>query len=115
MIQQGDIVLISYPFTNLSSTKVRPALVVSSSEFNSFNKEAVCVFITSRYYDTPFDLQVNQNSDGFERTGLRQRSTVRVGKIATLHLDLVKRHLGSTPPVLMKEVKKILNFLLHLS
>ena len=114
MIQQGDIVLIIYPFTNLSSTKVRPALVISSSEFNDLNKEAVCVFITSRYYDTPFDLQVSQGSVGFDMTGLRQRSTVRVGKIATLHLNLVKRHLGQMPSDSMKEVKKILNFLLHL-
>ncbi len=115
MIQQGDIVLISYPFTNLSSTKVRPALVVSSSEFNDLNKEAVCVFITSQYYDTPFDLQISQSNSRFEMTGLHQRSTVRVGKIATLHLNLVKRYLGSMPPTLMEEVKKILSFLLHLA
>ena len=115
MIQQGDIVLITYPFTNLSSTKVRPALVVSSNEFNASNKEAIFVFITSQYYDTPFDLQVSQNNSGFEMTGLHQRSTVRIGKIATLHIDLVKRRLGHMPPALMKEVKKILNFLLHLS
>ena len=33
--QRGDIVLIPFPFTDLSATKTRPAVIISSSVLSS--------------------------------------------------------------------------------
>ncbi len=46
--KRGDIVLVPFPFTDLSSSKRRPALVVSPDWFNSSNQDLVLVGITSQ-------------------------------------------------------------------
>jgi mRNA interferase MazF len=39
---QGDVVLVNFPFTDLTSTKKRPALVVSARWFNE-QSEGDCI------------------------------------------------------------------------
>lgn len=49
---KGDIVAINYPFTDLSSFKSRPALIISSVDENDF---IICQ-ITSRIYEEKFSM-----------------------------------------------------------
>jgi len=46
--RRGDIVLVSFPFTDLSSSKRRPALVVSPDAFNQTMQDLVLAAITSQ-------------------------------------------------------------------
>src|ERR1039458_2914832 len=46
--RQGDIVLVSFPFTDLTSLKRRPAVVVSPNSFNVRNEDVVLVAVTSQ-------------------------------------------------------------------
>ena len=46
--KRGDIVLVSFPFTDLSSSKRRPALVVSPDSFNDTMQDLVLAAITSQ-------------------------------------------------------------------
>ena len=50
--RRGDIVLVPFPFTDLSSTKKRPALVVSPDKFNEHAQDVVLVAITSQPSDS---------------------------------------------------------------
>ena len=45
--RQGDIVLVRFPFTDLSSSKKRPALLISPDSFNRLNQDLILVAITS--------------------------------------------------------------------
>ena len=47
MYKQGDILLIPFPFTDLSSTKQRPVLVLSNTKYNESNQDIVVAAITS--------------------------------------------------------------------
>ena len=46
-MKKGDVVLISFPFTDLTSVKVRPALVISNDSYNEVQDDIVLLLITS--------------------------------------------------------------------
>ena len=47
MPNQGDIVLIPIPFTDLSSQKRRPVIVISNDSYNQTTADVVVVAMTS--------------------------------------------------------------------
>ncbi len=64
--KRGDIVLVSFPFTDLSSSKRRPALVVSPDSFNDAGADLVLAAITSQVTeDTP--LRIIEHDSLLER------------------------------------------------
>jgi len=93
-LQKGDIVLVPFPFTDLSQTKLRPAVVlwVDSTE----NDVTLC-FISSQNLDSlsPEEFSISPSDSEFAGTGLKVASKVRVSKIATLERRFVTRRLGN--------------------
>jgi len=53
MINQRDIILIPFPFSDLSESKIRPALVVSNNIYNSQSLDIVVTAITSNLSPNP--------------------------------------------------------------
>lgn len=95
-MQKGTIVLIIFPFTDLSGTKLRPALVLAETA-----TDITVVFITTQ-------LKWKENGDIVilpdEDNGIKKESLIRISKIATLDKTLVKGKLGTIHPSLRKEV-----------
>jgi len=46
--QRGDVVLVPFPFSDLSTTKVRPAVVVSGSLYHATEPDLILAAITSK-------------------------------------------------------------------
>jgi len=44
----GDVILVPFPFTDQSTTKQRPAVVISSSSYNSQRSDLILLAITSQ-------------------------------------------------------------------
>jgi len=86
-MKKGDIVLIPFPFTDLSGNKNRPALILIDSE----DDVTVC-FITSQLkWQSEFDLSLNPS----EVNGLKIASLIRLNKFATIDKDLIIGRLGA--------------------
>lgn len=83
---KGDIVLITFPFTDLSGTKLRPAFVLIDSPEDL----TVCFITTQTQWQENNDLLINPTSTN----GLRKISLIRINKIATLDKTLAKGLLG---------------------
>ncbi|MCK4787478.1 MAG: type II toxin-antitoxin system PemK/MazF family toxin [Desulfobacteraceae bacterium] len=115
MIKRGDIVLLSFPFTDLQTCKVRPALVVSSNSFNKKNQDAIFAFITTKEYTGPFDIRINENDSSFPETGLKASSTLRTSKLMCLEQKLARRRLGRADKHLLQRINTALISLLGLS
>lgn len=60
MYRQGDILLIPFPFSDLSSIKQRPVLVLSNSEYNRSQQDIVVAAITSNVTERDY-LIVNRH------------------------------------------------------
>jgi mRNA interferase MazF len=106
--KRGDIVLVPFPFTDLSSAKQRPALVVSSDALNAASEDVLVAAITSQI---PANLSAEEfliPPGDLPACGLPKPSLVRVAKLAALHRQLVIRRIGSMPaPVLERILAQI--------
>ena len=84
--RRGDIVLVSFPFTDLSSSKRRPALVISPDSFNEQGQDVVLVAITSQ---EPDDNAITVDERDCVDGELPKRSFVKLSKLFTVHSPLV--------------------------
>lgn len=83
---KGDIVLITFPFTDLSGTKLRPAVVLIDSP----DDLTVCFITTQTQWQENNDLLISPTTTN----GLKKVSLIRINKIATLDKSLAKGFLG---------------------
>ena len=113
---RGSIVLIRYPFTDLTSDKVRPALVVTPDFLIPLLDDILCLFISSSMTEEflPTDLRLETMDPSFERTGLKTDSVFRAHKLALLHKRLVLRVLGEADSVLTETINSRLRIALGL-
>lgn len=92
-LAKGDIVLVEFPFTDLSQTKLRPAVVLA---LNLAIDEFTVCFISSQNVDrlNPSEFALLDSDPDFSQTGLRISSKVRVTRVTTLNKQLITRRLG---------------------
>ena len=113
LMLKNRIVLVSFPFDDLRSTKVRPALCLTNT-ISSYN-HVVVAFITSKAPENILDSDVLINSDDFEfdTTGLKVSSTIRLHRIITVSTSIIRRNLGVLPVPAQKlingKLKKLFN------
>jgi mRNA interferase MazF len=94
------IVLIHFPFTDLSTTKLRPALILYEGE-----KDVVAAFISSKVEKARVtDIIINKSIKEFNQTGLKVDSILKLDKIATLNKKLILGEIGEVGPKLKKEI-----------
>ena len=114
VIQRGAIVLIKYPFTDLSSSKLRPALVLTPDHLLRKIDEAIFLFISSVLPASllPTDYILPTDHPSFAATGLKVDSVFRAHKIITLHKSMAARTIGAVDAPLMQSVTRCLGYAL---
>lgn len=100
---KGDIVLVRFPFTDLSSNKLRPALVLSDN-----NGDRILSFITTTLKKEHYDVPI----DATPQTGLKKKSLIKLNKITTLNKKVILGKIGNHAK--LDEVDKKLKALLQL-
>jgi mRNA interferase MazF len=103
--KHGDVVLVIYPFTDLTSTKQRPAVIVSADWFNRRSDgDVVLVAITSVVPSTISRDEFALTQADLTSAGLPKPSIVKVGKVFTGHKVLIKKRLGRMPDETLKNI-----------
>ena len=95
--ERGDVVLVPFPFTDLTTHKQRPALVISSKYFNAHSADIILLGITSQVGKNPAQSDYNLTSDEQRQAGLPKPSVVKAAKVATLNQALIRKTLGRLP------------------
>ena len=92
-MNKGDVVLVPFPFTDLSHTKLRPAIVLWA---DSTGDDITLCFISSQRLDTlaTGEFLLDVTDPEFASTGLKTSSKVRVTRIMTVERKLIVRRLG---------------------
>jgi len=102
MLKRGDIVLVPFPFTDLSKEKVRPAIVISAEN----NIDVGVAFISSIIPEEPatVDFVLLESHPDFSVTGLKKASVFKMNKVLTLERSKILRRLGGVSPSIQKEL-----------
>ena len=108
--KQFDVVVVPFPFTELNAEKRRPALVLSTEDFNKQSENCVLAMITSQNNPNwPLDIRIGS----LQKTGLKSPSMVRM-KFFTLDNRLIIKKLGGLSGKDQKSVKEALHTLMNL-
>lgn len=89
--RRGDVVLVSFVFSDESGTKLRPVLVVSSAIYHRSRREAVVAAITSNVRRR---LAGDHLVSRWKEAGLLFPSVV-TGILRTVERTMIRRRLGS--------------------
>ena len=100
--KRGDVVLVRFPFTDLTTTKKRPALVVSTDFYNQSQINLIIAAITSQTHRLGIGDCLIQN---WREAGLAKPSQVKA-IITTIEQSLVLKKLGTLDPNDMKVVEQ---------
>jgi len=93
----GAVVLLPFPFTNLRTTKQRPAVVISSQAFNARQPDVVVMAITSQLPSALGPDEYRLGAQEQRAAGLPKPSMVKCGKLLTIDQRLIRKVLGHLP------------------
>ena len=90
--QRGDVIPVPFPFSDLSTTKVRPAVVLSSDQYHSTEPDLLLAALTSQVTRAtgPFDYRLSD----WRSAGLRFPSALKP-VLATLDPARVVHRIGA--------------------
>lgn len=112
---RGKIVLTPFPFTDLSSHKVRPAIVVSSS--TRIGSDLILAFISSVFDPSSLlstdELLLDTDAE-FSLTGLKKSSVFKMDKLATIQRKIILGEIGEVSAVLQTKLDEKLKIALDL-
>ncbi len=83
---KGDVILFFFPFTDLSGSKLRPAVVLAETRLDL----TVCFITSQLYQQASNDIIILPN----EMNGIKKASIIKVSKIATLDKALAVGKIG---------------------
>ena len=108
---KAKIVLVHFPFTDLSGSKLRPALVIHEGE-----QDVIVAFISSKIPPSlqESDLLIPTDHPSFLSTGLKISSVIKFDKIATLSKILLEGEIGEIQAGLAHECNEIMHHLFRI-
>ena len=108
---KGKIVLIHFPFTDLTRSKLRPALVIHESA-----DDVIVAFISSKIQSSLLasDLHISPDHPAFGSTGLKVPSIIKFDKVATVSKDLIEGEIGEISGILSDKCNNIMSRIFRL-
>jgi mRNA interferase MazF len=107
MPEQGDLILIPIPFTDLSTQKRRPVIVISNNGYNRRSPDVVVVAMTSNPTPNPYSFVIT--SADLAHGTLNRPGMVRADKIYTLDQTLIVKTFGRVSPATLNRIREALH------
>ena len=95
---KGDIVVIPFPFSDLTQAKKRPALIIAILQ----GDDVILCQITSQYVKDSYAILFAD--EDFTTGTLKQRSYIRPNRIFTADSNIILYQIGHLKPKKMNEV-----------
>lgn len=111
-MREGELILAGLPQAD-GNLKIRPVLLLKQlPEYSDF---LVCGISTQTHHlIKDFDQLIDERSDSFLQTGLRQSSIIRLGFLAVMHRHKISGSIGKIDPVLHRSLlERLAEYLLR--
>ena len=102
--EQGEILLVPFPFSDLSSIKQRPVLVLSKKQDNLECEDIITCGITSNLKDERHSVLI-ENSNLIQGQ-FPAKSRIKVDKLFTLSKDIIRKKISRINKETFKKVKE---------
>lgn len=115
IVSRGDVVLVDYPFSDRTGSKVRPALIVQSDKLNRRIADTILAAISrSTHWASATQLFVDISTPEGRQTGLRQNSMIQCENLLTFDCRFIITKIGELPSPLMRQDERCLRVALDL-
>ena len=95
---EGSVVLVRFPFSDLSSSKLRPAVVIASAGRDDW----ILCQVTSNPYSDTTSVQITDSN--FETGSLQRISYARPARLFTANSSLIETEVGKLNAVAFNDV-----------
>lgn len=114
-VSRGDVVLVDYPFSDRTGSKVRPALVVQADALNRRISDTILAGVSrSTHRASPTQLFIDISTPDGGQTGLRQNSMIQCENLLTFDQRLIMAKIGELSGALMRQVEQCLKAALEI-
>ncbi len=105
-LEQRDIVLLPFPFSNQSGVKVRPAVILSNNEFNH-SEDLIVAGITSNISKGKYTFQIDENK--LELKNIKDNCCIKVENLLKIDKQLVIKKIDKVKSEEFEKLIPILN------
>ena len=102
--EQGEILIVPFPFSDLSGIKQRPVLVLSKADYNQRSEDIITCGITSNIKDSEHSVLINNNN--LVHGSIPTESRIKVDKLFTLEENIVRKKIAKINEKMMEQVIK---------
>jgi mRNA interferase MazF len=110
MIEQRDLLLVPFPFSDQLGRKVRPVIVISNNNFNENSEDIIVIGVTSNPSKDRYTLPLS-NKD-LDEGKLFTPSYVKVENILKLDKELIIKKIGKITKEKFKQIASLVNKLI---
>ncbi len=107
-LEPGDLVLVPFPYTDLKSKKLRPALVMTPPVNDG--RDVILCGITSNLANAAHSILIE--SADLQRGELKTRSRIKCTRVTTSQISIIRKTVGKLKPTVLDNVRKELRALL---
>ena len=107
MLEQGDLLLVPFPFSDQSGKKVRPVIVISNNDFNIASEDIIVVGVTSNISKDKYT--INLTDKDLDEGKLHTNCCIKIENILKLDKELIVKKIGKVNKNTFKEIVSKLN------
>ncbi len=100
---QGDIVFVTFPYSDYSNGERRPVLIVSSDSYNNSSNDIITAKVTSQTKGRPYDVELKQADMKIGR--LKKDSCIKTDSLLVVEKKLLNNSSIKVRNSIVEQVK----------
>ena len=105
MYEQGEIVVVPFPFSDLSVIKQRPVIIISKNTDNAEMEDVITCGITSNIKNSKHSVLIS--NEDLERGEIPKQSRIKVDKLFTMDQKIIRKKVAKVNRQTFNKLKEV--------